>query len=176
MKGTRLALAALVTLAALTPSTVSAHGDHSDHTNHSDHSSHGQPSSVKLAQVRLATAKYLWLRKAERDGYKDLGLCVDMMGEHWVNTDSNDGDTAPDVFQDGVLDRRHPEALVYAHRGEHLQLVAVEWVSTEPGTVPGIGDLHLNSTLGVYVLHAWIWKHNPDGVLADMNPRIGDCP
>jgi len=22
----------------------------------------------------------------------------------------------------------------------------------------------------------WIWRHNPDGMFADMNPRIGDCP
>jgi hypothetical protein len=34
---------------------------------------------------------------------------------------------------------------------------------------------HLNEQLGVYALHAWIWKHNPAGVFADWNPRVS-CP
>ena len=49
-------------------------------------------------------------------------------------------------------------------------------MSTTPGRVPGIGELHLNENLGVYVLHAWVWKYNPNGVFADFNPRVGDCP
>ena len=49
-------------------------------------------------------------------------------------------------------------------------------MSTEPGSVPGIGELHLNESLGVYVLHAWIWKHNESGVLNDTNARVGECP
>ena len=169
----RLLTAVVISLAVLTPVTASAHGNE-----HGGHGGHDQPTPSwrKLAQVMVATAKYHSVAIAERDGFSDLGLCVDQMGEHWVNLDSADGDTTPDVFQDGVLDRRHPEALVYAHRGGRLQLVAVEWVSTEPGTVPGIGELHLNESLGVWVLHAWVWKHNPNGVLSDTNPRVGDCP
>jgi hypothetical protein len=64
--------------------------------------------------------------------------------------------------------------MVYEHTAGGLRLVAVEWVSTTPGSVHGV-ELHLNPTLGVYVLHAWIWRHNPDGLLADFNPRVGDC-
>ena len=129
-----------------------------------------------ISAVRAATAPFHRLSVAEAQGYKDLGLCIDHMGEHWVDTDSVDGDEVPDVFQDGVLDPLHPEALVYAHERGRLRLVAVEWVSVAPGTVPGLGELHLNSTLGVHVLHAWIWKHNPDGMFSDMNPRISNCP
>jgi hypothetical protein len=129
-----------------------------------------------LAPVRSGTARYHDLSTAEADGFSDLGLCFDQMGEHWVDTDSLDGDRVPDVFEDGVLDASHPEALVYAHDGERLRLVAVEWVSTAEGTVPGVGDLHFNAALGVHVLHAWVWLDNPDGVFADMNPRVGDCP
>ena len=64
---------------------------------------------------------------------------------------------------------------MYEHVGDRLRLVAVEWVSTTPGDVLGI-PLHLNDNLGVWVLHAWIWKFNPDGLLTDFNPRVGDCP
>lgn len=152
-----LATAALV---AVTPSAASA----------------AAAGGGALAPVRAATAAYHDVSTAAASGYDDLGLCFDQMGEHWVDTDSVDGDPVPDVFQDGVLDASHPEALVYAHDGERLRLVAVEWVSTTPGTVPGIGQLHLNPTLGVYVLHAWTWMDNPDGVFADRNPRVGDCP
>jgi hypothetical protein len=88
------------------------------------------------------------------------------MGEHYAD---------PATFSDGVVDPLRPEALVYEHVGTRLRLVAVEWVSTTPATMAGI-PLHLNESLGVYVLHAWIWKHNPDGMLADFNPAVGDCP
>jgi hypothetical protein len=36
-------------------------------------------------------------------------------------------------------------------------------------------DLHLNSALGVYVLHAWVWRNNPAGILEDWNPEVS-CP
>ena len=120
-----------------------------------------------LAALRRATAQYHSVDAARDSGRVDLHLCFDMMGEHYAD---------PATFGDGVLDPLDPEALVYAHVGDQLKLVAVEWVSTTPGTVPGFGDLHLNPTLGVYVMHAWIWAPNPDGMFADMNPRIGDCP
>jgi hypothetical protein len=129
-----------------------------------------------LAIARAATAQYHDVSTAEASGFNDLHLCFDQMGEHWVDTDSVDGDQVPDVFQDGVLDPARPEALVYAHHGGRLRLVAVEWVSMTPGAVPGIGELHLNPTLGVFVLHAWVWMDNPDGMFADKNPRVGDCP
>jgi hypothetical protein len=120
-----------------------------------------------LAAVMLSTAKYHRVDRALASGRVDLDLCFDQMGEHYAD---------PATFADGVLDPRRPEALVYEHRGDRLRLVAVEWVSTTPGRVPGIGELHLNENLGVYVLHAWIWKYNPNGVFADFNPRVGDCP
>lgn len=165
--------ALLISAASLVPATIAtAHGN----GGHGGHGGSGSPSWRALAQVRWATAKYHWLGWAEADGFGDLNLCVPQMGEHWVKLADENGNGAPDTFEDGVLDRRHPEALVYAHKGSRLKLVAVEWVSTAPGNVPGIGDLHLNEALGVYVLHAWVWKHNPDGVLTDMNPRVGDCP
>lgn len=120
-----------------------------------------------LAQVRAATAKYHRVAAATDAGYTDLHLCVDMMGEHLGK---------PASFSDGVLDPTDPEALVYEHTNNGLALVAVEWVSTNPGTVPGIGDLHFNPAVNLYVRHAWVWKHNPGDMFDDMNPTVGDCP
>jgi hypothetical protein len=121
----------------------------------------------QVAQIRSATAKYHHLAAATTTGYEDLHLCVDMMGEHYGKVAS---------FGDGVLDANDPEALVYEHTRNGLVLVAVEYVSTGPGTVPGVGDLHYNPAVNLWVLHAWVWKHNPGDMFDDMNPRVGDCP
>jgi len=120
-----------------------------------------------LAQVRAATAQFHRLDVATHAGYQDLHLCVDMMGEHFGK---------PASFSDGVLNASDPEALVYEHTKDGLALVAVEYVSTGPGTVPGLGDLHYNPAVNLWVLHAWVWKHNPGDMFDDMNPTVGDCP
>lgn len=127
----------------------------------------GAAGQSDLAGLRQATARFHDLRTTLASGRVDLHLCVDQMGQHYAN---------PATFSDGVLDPLDPEAMVYADDGTgHLRLVAVEWVSTTPGEVMGI-PLHLNPALGVWVLHAWIWSPNPNGMFADMNPRIGNCP
>lgn len=125
----------------------------------------GEPNQI--AQIRSSTAKYHNLAAATSSGYADLHLCVDMMGEHYGKVSS---------FGDGVLDANDPEALVYEHTDNGLALVAVEYVSTTPGAVPGVGELHFNAAVNLWVLHAWVWKHNPGDMFDDMNPTVGDCP
>ena len=121
----------------------------------------------QFAPLRRATARYHNVDRAIASGRTDLHLCVDHMGQHYAD---------PNTFGDGILDPQDPEAMVYADDGKgHLRLVAVEWVSTTPGSVMG-HDLHFNDAVGVWVLHAWIWARNPSGIWADMNPRIGTCP
>jgi hypothetical protein len=127
----------------------------------------GSPGQADLAALRHATAKFHNLDTTLASGRQDLHLCVDHMGQHFADQTT---------FGDGVLDPLNPEAMVYADDGTgHLRLVAVEWVSTTPGSVMNI-PLHLNPALGVFVLHAWIWSPNPAGMFADMNPSIGNCP
>jgi hypothetical protein len=126
-----------------------------------------RPHQRDFTALRQATARFHDVEKTLASGRVDLHLCVDMMGQHYAN---------PDTFSDGKLHRTDPEAMVYADDGHgHLRLVAVEWVSTTPGRVMNV-PLHFNPAVNLYVLHAWIWERNPDGVFADMNPRIGDCP
>ena len=161
-----LALTALLAVAVPARAFV-GHDDHGTHTGHAGHGDHAMTlPPVAVARLRASTARYHRVDAALGSGRVDLHLCFDQMGEHYAD---------PATFADGVLDPIDPEALVYAHVGDKLRLVAVEWVSTTPGTVLGM-PLHLNEALGVYVLHAWIWDTNPDGMLADRNPDVGDCP
>jgi hypothetical protein len=119
-----------------------------------------------VAGLRQATARFHDLDATLASGRVDLHLCVDHMGQHFADAET---------FSDGVLDPVDPEAMVYSDDGAgHLRLVAVEWVSTTPGTVMDI-PLHFNPAVDLWVLHAWVWSPNPDGMNADMNPRVGNC-
>jgi len=136
--------------------------------------------AAQLAQVRRHTAHYHRVENAEEAGYTNVnvGECVENpeqggMGYHFVKFDLLDLD----------LDPIEPEILVYAPSPNgDLKLVAVEyavpivpWVAihgeNNPPMVLG-QHLHANPNLGLYVLHAWIWKHNPTGIFEDWNPRV----
>ena len=140
-------------------------------------------SQPDFAEIRASTAKYHRLEVAMAAGYvqvDDLDHCfnkpgVGAMGYHYIQTESLDLN----------LDPKNPEALVYAPGPNgQLQLAAVEYIvpaaawynvfNSNPPKLLGT-DLHLNTELGVYVLHAWIWKNNPMGILEDWNPKV-TCP
>jgi len=138
---------------------------------------------AELAKVRKATAKFHRVEVAQAAGYDlvpGLDHCFDNpgvggMGFHYINTD----------ILDLELDASRPEAMVYAPGSNgQLNLGAVEYIvpaaawdeagHTEPPAVLG-HHLHLNQALGVYILHAWIWRHNPAGMFEDWNPTVS-CP
>jgi hypothetical protein len=120
-----------------------------------------------LAALRSGTARFHDLRATAASGRVDLHLCFDHMGQHFADATT---------FFDGKLDPVDPEAMVYADDGTgRRRLVAVEWVSDQPGEVMNI-PLHFNPAVDLWVLHAWVWSPNPSGMFADMNPRIGHCP
>ena len=136
-----------------------------------------------LNLVRLVTARYHNQQAAEAAGYiyvSGLDYCFDNpgvggMGFHRIKTTAMD--TRVKVLE--------PEAMVYAPAKDgRLILGAVEYIvpaeawdaegHTHPPMLLG-QHFHLNAALGVYVLHAWIWKANPAGVFMDWNPRVA-CP
>jgi len=131
----------------------------------------------ELAQVRQATVQYHSVAAAEDAGYQQFLPCFDKpgvggMGQHYADFNAIDG----------TLDALHPEVLVYEPRGDRYQLVAVEyvvpqaaWTGTSPPSLFG-EDFHRNDTLGIWALHAWIWRGNPLGVHADFNPTVRSCP
>jgi hypothetical protein len=136
-----------------------------------------------FAEIRASTAQFHQLEAALDAGYTlvpGLDHCftnpgVGAMGYHYIQTTSLDTN----------LDPKSPEAMVYAPGPDgQLQLAAVEYiVPAEAWLIAGninppelLGtSLHLNSALGVYVLHAWVWKNNPLGILEDWNPNV-TCP
>jgi hypothetical protein len=141
-----------------------------------------QPDKSALARVRRATAGFKQPSGAMAAGYglePGLDACFDNpgvggMGYHYINTD----------LLDTKLNPLTPEAMVYSSTPEgRLKLGAVEYIvpaalwdqdHSEPPMVLG-QHLHLNPALGVYILHAWIWRYNPSGIFQDWNPMVS-CP
>jgi hypothetical protein len=146
------------------------------------HAQPAQPNSLtdQLAQVRAATAQFHSTDTAKATGYVSvpgLDACfnnpgVGGMGFHLIKTSSLD-------LTVNVLE---PEAMVYAPGPNgKLQLDAVEYIvpaapwdaagNTQPPSVLG-QTFHLDAALGVYILHAWIWRENPSGMFEDWNPKV----
>ena len=138
---------------------------------------------IDLAQLRRATAPFHNLKLARNAGYDlvpGLDSCfenpkVGGMGFHFIDTTELNNTT---------LNLLHPEALVFAPSPDGLQLGGVEYIvrqdlwdgagNTQPPSLNGV-DLHLDPSLGVYILHVWAWKNNPAGIFEDFNPAVALC-
>jgi hypothetical protein len=125
-------------------------------------------TTMELQQARAATAKYRNIDNAIRDGYVDIAVDVEHMGHHYMNTS----------LVDGTFDIRHPEILVYNRDADGKQvLVAVEYAVPLTDPMPegftGSQDVW-NSTSGfpLWLLHAWVWAYNPDGVFNWTNESV----
>jgi hypothetical protein len=143
----------------------------------------GAAGSDPFAGLRDAVAGYDTTEKAQAEGWdlvEGLDHCFDnpgigAMGFHYIDAER----------LDTTVDDLAPEALIYAPgEGGELGLVAVEfivpaepWDEENPGVLPQAHDIpfHLNADLGVYVLHAWLFRDNPMGILQDWNPTVS-CP
>jgi hypothetical protein len=123
----------------------------------------------ELAQARRATAKYHDLTNALADGYVDGNFHTPGEGHHYINP----------LLVDGTFNPEQPEVLLYASRpgDAGLKLVAVEYVVPHTFPVPdgfsGDNDVwQSEEPLPIWVLNAWIWLTNPDGVFTFLNPRV----
>lgn len=135
-----------------------------------------QGSQPDLNTVRRATARFHSVANAETAGYTRFLDCMDDgvsrgMGQHYVRTDL--------LGDDGALDAATPEALVYDESSGAARLVAVEYVVPGAPTDPaphllGQAFTYLPS-LGVWKLHYWIWRANPDGIFKDFSPAVPLC-
>ena len=172
-------LAAIIGATALAGSALAAPGTQHEHR--------------ELAAIRAATARFHSVEAAVAAGY-ELGyrrndgtriitgcvanLSLGGMGYHYFNKA---------LVDDLDVDPLQPEALVYAPGPNGmLQLAAVEWVvpgpiwtdptgATSAPSVFGMEMRILVPAVGFYTHHAWIWKHNPSGIMADWNPEVV-CP
>jgi hypothetical protein len=175
------ALAAAVALAATAAPANAGFVFTGDSTHH---------HAVSLAAVKHATKKFKRLSVAKKAGYAILkdqqGIAcianpgVGAMGVHYVKGA---------LVGDGKIKATTPEAMVYEPRHGRLRLVAVEYVvfqaawdanHTSPPKLFG-HEFMLQTApnrFGLdafYMLHAWIYKHNPAGKFEPWNPRV-HCP
>jgi hypothetical protein len=124
----------------------------------------------ELQQARAATARYRHLENAKKDGYGDIDVIVENMGYHYMKLDN----------VDATFDVRKPEILVYAkHDDGSYELVAVEYavplglsVSAPEGFSGSMDVWDENHGFGLWLLHAWVWSYNPDGVFNSTNPLV----
>jgi hypothetical protein len=79
---------------------------------------------------------------------------------------------------DSIFDIRQPEILVYnKDENGNQQLVAVEYAVplsyAKPDGFTGTSD-EWNGTSGfpLWLLHAWVWAYNPDGVFNWTNAAV----
>jgi hypothetical protein len=178
-------------MVALIPAVAAADGETAAH-DHAAHATGNAGLQDELAQVRRVTARYHRLEEALEAGY-ELGWvngsgvriitgCVSnptagAMGYHYFR---------PQLMADNAVDPLEPEVLVYESTPDGgRKLVAVEWVVRGPNTNPpgvptapsvlGMPMHILVPAVGFWIKHAWVWKHNPAGMLADWNPEV-TCP
>lgn len=124
----------------------------------------------ELQQARAATARYRELKNAVKDGYVDINVVAQNMGYHFMKM----------AHVDGKFDYKQPEILVYNKMDNgSMQLVAVEYaiplsLSAEaPEGFTGANDVwDQNTVFGLWLLHAWVWYHNPEGVFNPTNPLV----
>jgi hypothetical protein len=189
----RAAAAAAATAALVAATFASGASSAAAHERDHEHGSRqGHHHAKGLAAARKATASYRDIANAKAAGFGELrdaaGIaCIDNpaggMGVHYVNG----------ARIDDVLDPRLPEVLVYEPRANgSMRLVALEYVifaSAWTGDrsprlfgqsfeyMPGQDEANPNryGLPAFWELHAWVWKHNPNGLFDDWNPRV-TCP
>ena len=173
-----LALAAAITLCAACADSapVAPSNDPAVSTPAATRSS-GAEAERAIATLRRVTARYHNLNAALEDGFVFLHGCEVRPGEGGVGALY----VHFERLLDGVLDPGSPDALVYepARNGrERPRLVAAElaipyglWKGDGPPRFLG-AEFQREDEFGVYGLHVWIWRHNPEGMFAEGNPRV----
>ena len=104
------------------------------------------------------------------DGYVDINVVIPNMGRHFLKTS----------LLDAKFEAEGPELLVYSpHENGRMELVAVEYAvpldlsAAAPDGFRGAADQWFaDHRFGLWTLHAWTWKDNPDGVFSPTNTRV----
>jgi hypothetical protein len=136
----------------------------------------------QLAAVRNLTAPYHSFDAGFDAGWAvQLSGCVEHpfdqsignMGYHYGN---------PEYLGDGIedLDVLRPQVLMYEpQKNGKYHLTGVEYIilfdihpsDAAPPVLFG-QEFVQNPVLGLWALHVWVWRHNPNGMFHDWNPRV----
>ena len=139
-----------------------------------------------LLKVYRLTAPFHDARRAIAAGWTEQPMCMDYpdgylgeppgaMGHHFFN-EAYLGDG-------GRIDPEEPELVIYEKRADgRWRMVAVEYVVSakdRAGTDPAPELFGQEFTwhpdvgaAGVWGLHVWLWRANPHGFFASVNPRV----
>lgn len=130
----------------------------------------------KVAAVRKLTAPFHNIETAIEAGWSvELTPCLELPGEGGMGY--HYGNPAFINDQWNILE---PEALMYEpQKNGRMRLIGVEYIvpfdeyseENDPPVLFG-QEFHQNHEAGIWALHAWVWKHNPNGMFADWNPRV----
>jgi hypothetical protein len=129
-----------------------------------------------LATLRRATARYHDVDAAIADGFVEV-MCEVRPGHAaaglvYANFDH---------VADGVIDLEKPEGLLYDVSGNGpLKLAGVDLAipavdaNGQPTAPPELlgNTFYAEEEFGVWGLHVWIWRHNPEGMFAEGNPNV----
>lgn len=130
----------------------------------------------QIAALRRMTAPFHDLGTAMEAGY-DVAVtpCLahptdGAMGVHYGNL----------ALFDGRVELLGPETVLYEPRKNGgMRLVGLEYIvpfDVLPPTADApelLGQhFHANHDAGVWALHVWLWRHNPEGLFADWNPNV----
>lgn len=133
------------------------------------------PLPPELQQLKEATTAYQDLAAAEAAGWDTpITPCwydhsQGGMGYHYAKVSGIDGNVS-------LLE---PEALMYEPQSDaSMRLVGMEyivpidaWSGSNPPSLAGEEFTRLDA-LGIYALHIYLWKNNPDGMFALWNPDV----
>lgn len=128
-----------------------------------------------LAEFRRATARYHRVEAAVADGFEKILPCLsNPNGEGAIGIPY----ARLDRF-DATIDLSEPEILFYEpQRDGTLKLVGGEpvvpiaaWPEEQPPSLFG-REFHTNEEHGLYGLHMWIWRNNPNGVFSFWNANV----
>ena len=129
-----------------------------------------------LATLRRATAKYHNVDNAIADGF--VPVACEVRPGH-----ASAGLLYANFARvgDGVIDLERPEGLLYDAGGNgppklagvDLAIPAVDedMMPTEPPVLLG-NTFYMEEEFGVWGLHVWIWRHNPEGMFAEGHPNV----
>jgi hypothetical protein len=155
------------------PRLAAANAAQPDRSNESDNK-RDRETERAIETLRRATARYHNIEAAKADHFVLLHDCEtrldnEPVGTVYVNMSR---------LTDGVISAELPDGLIYEPGPEGLTLVGVElaipfqlWTKSEPPTFLG-ATLQREDEFGVFALHAWVWRSNPNGLFAETNPRV----
>jgi hypothetical protein len=124
--------------------------------------------------LRRVTARYHDIENAKKDNFVLLHDCETRLNDEPVGTVY----VNLSRLTDAAINLEKPDALIYEPGPEGLTLVGVElaipfqlWTQSEPPKLLG-ATFQREDEFGVFALHAWVWRSNPNGLFAETNPRV----